>query len=644
MRLAIAPTLSRVLWAAAAALFGLLLSSLCRVDNVPPAIIVGLFGLAAVTTRRPGGGAIVVALLVPSAMWIGRKWNWTIAWPETIAVAFLFGYAVRRAFESRGREHYPLDVALHSLIAVVAASLLVQFLVLRQTIGGEALRSQLWQLLSVNYFIGTGGFESVDAAMRLVEGLLLLHAGAGLARTSPAFAPLLVRAFVVGAVASSALNLWRVWLGALRLDDPAVAFLRYLATLRFHTHYPDVNAAGSYYVMALLPALGLARERALWIPAAVLIGLSLIMSGSRAAIMSGAMAAVVAWWVWRSRTPRESALRVRSGRGLVIAILLAVICAGAVYLLFARNLTPTATALGLRAEFAATGVRMGAARPAFGVGIGRYYTLSSEFSSPRLRATYPHENAHNNFLQVLAELGVVGLAAFVSVLGLAAVSISRLLSPASETFLPRGVAAGLLAFMLTWLLGHPLLIDPPALLFWLLLGTAAGWGALPLTQAPSAERGGTLASVTAWWSRHLRWLPAALLFALAASIPSRVSQDLAAANLEHLGIGLSGWDTGQDGVQYRLAGVTSTVFVPSEAAVITLPLKSVAEGSELEVELHLDGRYADMVRVRGDGWRVLTIQMPRREDGRRFRALELRVREGYRREPPLLMVGKVQPR
>ena len=106
-------------------------------------------------------------------------------------------------------------------------------------------------------------------------------------------------------------------------------------------------------------------------------------------------------------------------------MLVAVICAGAVYLLFARNLTPTATALGFRAEFAATGLRMGAARPVFGVGIGRYYTLSSEFSSPRLRATYPHENAHNNFLQVLAELGVVGLAAFVSVLGLAAVSITR---------------------------------------------------------------------------------------------------------------------------------------------------------------------------------------------------------------------------
>ena len=641
MRLAIAPTLSRVLWAAAAALFGLLLSSLCRVDNVPPAIIVGLFGLAAVTTRRPGGGAIVVALLVPSAMWIGRKWNWTIAWPETIAVGFLFGYAVRRAFDSRGREHYPLDVALHSLIAVVAASLLVQFLVLRQTIGGEALRSQLWQLLSVNYFVGTGGFESVDAAMRLVEGLLLLHAAAGLTRSSPAFAPLLVRAFVVGAVASSALNLWRVWLGALRLDDPAVAFLRYLATLRFHTHYPDVNAAGSYYVMALLPALGLARERARWIPAPLLIGLSLMMTGSRTAIAGGLAAAGIAWWVRRARTPPEHGLPPRWRTRIAVALLLTALCAGAVYLLAARNLTPATTALGVRVEFTATGLRMLASRPLFGVGVGRYYTLSNEFASPGFRKVYSRENAHNNFLQVLAELGVVGFLPFLGVLGAAGERILRLASAVPRTLLPTGVAAGLLAFVLTWLAGHPLLVDPPALMFWLLLGSAAGWGAVISTAEGPPVSSTRRRSVLL---ERSRWLPLALLIVLALSIPFRVNQGLAAANLEHLGIGLSGWERDQDGIQYRLAGVTSTVFVPAEAAVIELPLRSIEESGELQVELHLDGRYADMVRVRPEDWRVLTIRMPRRGDGRRYRALELRVRDGFRREPPLLMVGKVQPR
>jgi hypothetical protein len=140
------------------------------------------------------------------------------------------------------------------------------------------------------------------------------------------------------------------------------------------------------------------------------------------------------------------------------------------------------------------------------------------------------------------------------------------------------------------------------------------------------------------------WLPVALLVALTVSIPFRVSRDLAGANLEHLGIGLSGWETDPDGIRYRLAGITSTVFVPAEAAVVELPLKSIAESSELEVELQLDGRSADLVRVRSDVWRVLTIQMPQRRDGRRYRALELKVRDGSHREEPLLMIGKVQPR
>lgn len=642
MPLVIVPVIPRILWGAAAAVFGLLLSSLFRAGNIPLPVIAGLVGLAGFTTWRVAGGAIGVAVLVPIAMWFGRQWNWTIAWPETVVVAFLLGYAVRRVFEPRSQRE-TLDVALHSMIAVVAASLLVQFLVLVQTIGGEALRSQLWQLMYVTYFVRQGGFDDVDAAMRLIEGLLLLQAGARLARGSPASGPLLVRAVVIGAAAASALNLWRVWLGALRLDEPVVAFLRYLATLRFHTHYPDVNAAGSYYVMALLPALALAHARARWIPAVVVIGLTLIMSGSRAAIVAGAAATAVAWWIRRARTPRQDLVRVRSRRTAAIALLLAVTCAGAAYLLFVRNRTPAATALNVRVEFTATAIRMLASRPVFGVGIGRYYPLSNEFSSPELRTTYTNENAHNNFLQVLAELGVVGFGVFICVLGVAASRISPLLSPASG-MVPAGAAAGLLAFTLTWLAGHPLLIDPPAFIFWLLLGTAAGWGTGWLPQAPSATTaGGPAASTPLGWRRS-RWLAASLLIAVAVSIPFRVSQDVAAANLEHLGIGLSGWETGEDGIQYRRAGTTSTVFVPSEAAVVTLSLKSIAVNSEVQVELHLDGRYADMVRVRSDEWRVVRLQVPQRRDGRRFRPLELKVRDGHQGEDPVLMVSKVEPR
>ena len=82
---------------------------------------------------------------------------------------------------------------------------------------------------------------------------------------------------------------------------------------------------------------------------------------------------------------------------------------------------------------------------------------------PRLYASYPNsdgpENAHNFFLQVFAEVGVLGLAG----LGVLLVTIAAALSTGfrTSTTAQRAQTAwltlGLLAFVLTWMTGHPLL-------------------------------------------------------------------------------------------------------------------------------------------------------------------------------------------
>ena len=67
---------------------------------------------------------------------------------------------------------------------------------------------------------------------------------------------------------------------------------------------------------------------------------------------------------------------------------------------------------GLRVQFAETSFRMIRARPWFGIGVGQYYPTSPLFFSPTLASAYGAENAHDYFLQLAAELGMLGFAAY----------------------------------------------------------------------------------------------------------------------------------------------------------------------------------------------------------------------------------------
>jgi O-antigen ligase len=78
--------------------------------------------------------------------------------------------------------------------------------------------------------------------------------------------------------------------------------------------------------------------------------------------------------------------------------------------------------------------------------------------SPEWREHHPPENAHNNFLQVLAEVGVAGLAALLSFLGVVFWEAWRRTRTAAGGPWRHAAAAGLLAFMMTWATGHPMLM------------------------------------------------------------------------------------------------------------------------------------------------------------------------------------------
>ena len=139
----------------------------------------------------------------------------------------------------------------------------------------------------------------------------------------------------------------------------------------------------------------------------------------------------------------------------------------------------------------------------------------------------------------------------------------------------------------------------------------------------------------------MAWAAAGLMITIAASIPVRAERELADANLEHIGIGVSQWQPAQDGVEFRVAGISSIVFVPSYARVVEIPLRAAATETSLRVALYLDGRPADVVTVRSDAWHPLLLRVPQHRTPRRFRALEFRVID--RSAGDLLMIGKVRP-
>jgi O-antigen ligase len=604
-----------------------LLSSLASVDHVSPLILAALVALALLAAVRPHAALLVLAALVPIASWIGRSWNPFVSWAETLVIAFAAGYCARGL--GRGSaDGSDLDAPIALAAVVVAASLAVQLLVDGWRFGYETLRLQVWDLFRGAYFLPPAAGDHVDSSMRLFESLLLLRTASATAQRVPGFQASFARWFVASAAAAGMVNIGRLWQGAERLESPLSTFVRYLRSVRLNVHYGDLNAASSYFVMAAGPAVALAWRRLRWSVALLPILGGLWIAGSRAAMVAGFLAAMLP----ASRlAPRIGRRNLRVAAVACIVLVLAFLAAAvASYAPQRGNQARWSTALYVRWELARTSLRMVEAYPSFGVGIGRYYQRSAEFSSPELLEVFPaarNENAHNNFLQILAELGVIGFAAMGWVLWTAGARVVRTLAAHPRDPLPWGMAAGLIAFVISWFGGHPLVIDEPAFMFWLLLGAACGTGAASVSRARSL---------------FVPWGVVALAAVIGLTVPVRVARERADTSLEHHGISLSQWQDALEGVRYRIAGETSAVFVPSDAQSITVPLRAGSPGNDVQVELRLDGRSANVISVPSDRWYFFKLMLPTGRERPRFHRLELRVLDPH--APRTLMIGKVEPR
>lgn len=615
------------------------LALLLTAINLPsplPFALAGLLPLAALAAWRIDIALLVLAATVPIVRFAGGLLG-SAAWPEMLALAVIAGWFCRRTIAA-DRLHSDLDAPLAVTAAVIVSSLFVVTTLMQWRLTGFLVPTTWLTAYAQGYFLMESSGDAVDTAMRLLETLVLLRAAASVATEQPRWVARLAAALVGGAAAAAAINVGSLWTAAPGQGLSSV--LRQFLSARVNVPYPDLNAAGSFFVMTLAPAIGLAlgcRRRALATMAAVVIAAGLWVSGSRTAVMAGLLALALPLG-WRSRGWRVQTLR---RAHVAAAALLVVAAVSTAYLLPHRETQRSANeAAKVRYELARSGLQMLATAPVFGVGIGNYFNLSGQFASKELLALFPparRENAHNNYIQILAELGLAGFGACLWLAAVSARPLVRLLSEEvgeDERRLRWGMAIGIVAFAITCLGGHPLLIDEPAFSLAMLYGAAVGLG------TPAAAVAG--ARITTPHRSQAARIAAAIVIALVAAVPLRWYSARAAMDLSELAFGLTGWYTGRDGVAYRLAGTSSVLYVPATYRAITIPLRATHPHEEVALEIRVDRVTVQERRIRTDDWQLVRLALPPQRGSSRFRRLDLEVTTRAQ-TPRVLFIGRITP-
>lgn len=596
--------LQSVVHAAAALLaFGLLppLVSL----GVTPLFLAVAIAVAAVAT--PAGALLVVTAFIPLAPIVLPAAKMPAVASEGILIAFVGGMFVRAAIRpSEAPAPRAFAAAAAALAVVVAASLAIQIALAGVLVTSAGLLRYL-QAIWWAFYDRPSDMPAI-VSVQMVALIALAVRTAGWASRTDVRASI-TRTAVIAGTAAALLAALRALQIALRTGHAMRAVPEILTSIRISGPFSDPNAAGSYFVMLLLPAVLIAassagRKRAWWIAAALALAFGLWISGSRAAVLV-ALAALAVWAVVRRAPKRRTRYLAAAGAFALTALVL--------FAFPNPILTRTVSgALGIRAEMARVAVKMWETDPWVGVGAGNFYDRSAGYiTDPLVKSLYGRENAHNNFLQILAELGVLGLLAFLTLLWTAA----------PRLWDTDAVSAGIGAFLVTCLAGHPLLVPEVAAAFWILAGVAAS------RNAPA--HGG----------RAIRFFAAATACAaIAAALPSyRVER--AAMNLEHLGSGVSAWQIGVRGVRYRTMAGTARVFAPRSTGQIALPLRAASAASlPVTVSIMIEGQPADRIQISTD-WRVERLRVPS-DDGPAFLAVDIDARDA-RGLPARVDVGRV---
>lgn len=604
--------LSARLLRTAAALLGALLCalplvSLVRQPAVPWGFATLLLFLIGITWVRPGTGLLFSCAMLPFTFGIEALLHSGLplaAVAECLVLAFIAGAALSETRSTSPGRRWRLAWPALLMGALVSVSA-VNGLVLLPLPDGQQLADVLWSWVTQRFFRSpapTAGMHHATAWIEFVA--LAAFAERALART-PDLRESVLRIWIVGGAAAASFAALRLAEISLRREDPWSALLLFLQTQRITVVQTDPNAAGSFYALYFVAAVLLGVwSRKWWIVglAGPLLLLGLFVTQSRSAVVA---VAVVCGAIGLGPLLRR--------RRVMVAALVVAAVGVSGWLAFRTTADTHATfgqAFTVRAELTKVALEIARDHPVFGVGIGGFVAASSDYIDADLIRLFPPaasgENAHNNLLQILAELGITGLLAFLWLVGAALRRDWRPQSRGRDAG-RTAMIAGLAAFLLTALAGHPLLQFPVGAAFFLALGIAAGLATETVTAA--SRRG---------------WVRPALVLAVIATLPFRIQTGRTREGAAVIGAGEIAGEL--DGVVYRRAEQLSQWTLPAGTRAATFRLRWSPPGAaDCGVTIQIDGRPGDVVRPVAGVWMRLRLTLPPADRPSAPRVVELQV-------------------
>jgi O-antigen ligase len=409
---------------------------------------------------------------------------------------------------------------------------------------------------------------------------------------------------------------------------------------RSHATLDDPNALASYLVLGIGLATGIAwatesgRRRVFALCVTGLACAGIVTTVSRAGMAALAIAAVIVTAALPDAlvaTAHARTLR-RAARAAAMAGAIALIGWGVAFAMLPKRATPVTPETPLDAliqtvdprESAATilkrrhllwgaGAHLVAMHWAAGAGLGQF---------PRFLASYPGadgpENAHNFFLQVLAEGGIVGFAGLIVLLGAIAAALreaARVDDSATRRF-ALGLSVGVLAFVLTWLTGHPLLTLSNQL--WFATVLAVGLTAIDAGRGFSpGQGGGSHPGAPGEAGRRRAWIPIVVLVTLAVSAPRAIAAVDDGARVGHAA-GVYGWepappsDAWPTGTTFRWTRGHAAIREPVGGATLLLPIflaRPDIDAQPVVVDVKVAGVAVPSLTLTRNGWHVQTYDL-----------------------------------